>query len=99
MTNTNDLLEAVYRALDQVNAQLPEEARVDKRMESALFGREEGLDSLSLVNLIVAVEREVEAVVGRPLTLSWPDAWISSGNPFATVRSMVDYIESMFAGD
>lgn len=90
---------AIYRALDEVNAQLPQARRLEKTPDTVLFGRESGLDSLGLVNLIVAVEKHIETGFGRTVSLSDPEVMLVADNPFASVRSLERYLATRLEKD
>jgi hypothetical protein len=62
-------LELVYAAVDEINGQLPQGARLAKSPDTVLFGDGAALDSLAFVNLLVAVEGEVERAGGPPIGL------------------------------
>lgn len=88
----DDVTAAIYRAIDDVNLQLPAAGRMTKARDTVLFGREAGLDSLGLVNLIVALERYLERGLGQAVPLSTADMMLEPDNPFATVRSLEGYV-------
>ena len=90
---------AIDRAIDEVNAQLPASSRLTKTPETVLFGREAGLDSLGLVNLIVALEKHVEGGCGRSVSLSSPEVMLAADSPFTTVRSLREYLASVLKED
>ena len=83
---------AIYRAIDDVNAQLPAAGRLKKEPDTVLFGRQAGLDSLGLVNLIVALEKHVESGCGKAVSLSTPEVMLAEESPFASVRSLAAYL-------
>jgi acyl carrier protein len=99
MTLQQNISEAIARALDEVNTQLPPSQRLDKKPSTVLFGREQGLDSLGLVNLIVALEKHVEASVGRTVSLSSPEVILAADSPFASVASLEAYLASLLQKD
>lgn len=99
MSLQDDISAAIHRAIDDVNAQLPPGARLKKEPGTVLFGREEGLDSLGLVNLIVALEKHVEAGVGTSVSLSSPEVMLAAESPFASVRSLTEYLTSLLHKD
>ena len=45
------VVQVIYAAVDQINGQLPKGERLEKCMDTPLFGGESKLDSLGLVNL------------------------------------------------
>lgn len=91
----DDVTAAIYRAVDEVNPQLPAAGRLAKTRDTVLFGREAGLDSLGLVNLIVALERHLEKGLGRAVSLSVAEMMLEPDNPFTNVRSLGDYVASL----
>lgn len=83
---------AIYQAIDDVNAQLPAARRLKKEPGTVLFGREEGLDSLGLVNLVVALERHIESGFGRAVSLSDPEVLFEPESPFSSIRALGQYV-------
>lgn len=63
--------------------------------ETALFGYNGILDSMSLVSLIVAVEQDVEDEFGKEITIADSKAMSQKNSPFKTVGSLVEYIEKL----
>ena len=57
------------------------------------------LDSLGLVNLIVAVELHAEEDLGVTISLADQKAMSQVGNVFQSVRSLVDYIISLLGAE
>jgi acyl carrier protein len=99
MNLQQNISEAISRAIDEVNVQLPPSERLDKNPSTVLFGREQGLDSLGLVNLIVALEKHLEAGVGRTVSLSNPEVMLAADSPFASVASLEAYLASLLQKD
>ena len=91
------LSRAVFSAIDQVNQARPPAQRVEKSVESVLLGEGAVLDSLGLVNLVVAVEEAVEEEFGMSVNVADEHARIQASSPLATVRSLVAYIASQVA--
>ena len=86
------VLQVVYRAIDEINPGLPAERRLKKSASTALFGHAGALDSLGLVNLIVAVEQAVEDELGASVTLADEKAMSQSASPFRTVGTLAAYV-------
>jgi len=57
-----------------------------------LFGQGGKLDSLGLVNLIVAVEAMVEDELDVTITLADEKAMSMKNSPFRTIQTLADYI-------
>ena len=83
---------AVYGAIDELNLLRTADQQICKTPETHLFGRDDGLDSLALVSLILDVEERLQAQFGTTLTLADERAVSMKRSPFATVASLVDYI-------
>jgi len=99
MTDTNNALEAVYAALDQLNRQRPADRRLPKEPDTLLIGPDSRLDSLGLVTLIVAVEEQVEDRFGKHITLTDDRVLSPENGPMRSVETLAAYIESAVAED
>ena len=95
MTEQEKILEAVYRAVDWVNSELPPNHQIVKAPETRLYGPQALLDSLSLVNLIVATEREIEDAFGVSVLLASDRAMSQKRSPFLTIGSLASYIQEL----
>ncbi len=82
----------VLTALDEVKQQLPPTNQCTLSTDTVLFGRGGVLDSLGLVNLIVAVEQRLEDELGITVVLADEKAMAQQNSPFRTVATLVDYI-------
>ncbi len=87
-----EILRIVYRAIDELNPQIPPERRLEKSPETALFGTGGRFDSLGLVNLIVAIEQATEDEIGRSVVLADEKAMSQRSSPFRTVGALAAYV-------
>lgn len=85
---------AIFKAIDDVNAQLPEPQRMKKSGETALYGRNGHLDSLGLVNFVVAVEKHLLEDHGLKVKLDDEHALAHPTSPFISVEALGRYITS-----
>ena len=85
----------VFRTIDDLNQNLIKEDQLDKSLETKLIGGNNKLDSLGLINLIVAVEQNIEDEFDITITLADEKAMSQKHSPFRTVRSLADYIETL----
>jgi len=92
MTTPENVLGAVYRAVDWINGELPPDRQLTKAPETRLLGSRSVLDSLHLVSLLITIEREVEDIFGLALTLANERALSMKESPFRTVESLASYI-------
>jgi acyl carrier protein len=86
------VFKSICHAVDTVNAELSEDQKIVKSIDTNLYGKNGNLDSLSLVNLIVAVEEVISDEFEVAITLADDRAMSQSKNPFQSIRSLVDYI-------
>ena len=92
MNDPENIVAAIYRAVDWINGELPPDRQLIKAPETRLLGSQSVLDSIHLVSLIVAVEREVEDAFGVALTLADERALSMNASPFRSIQSLADYI-------
>jgi acyl carrier protein len=83
----------VFRTIDDLNQNLIKEDQLDKSLETKLIGGNNKLDSLGLINLIVALEQNIEDEFDISLTLADERAMSKKHSPFRTIGSLADYIE------
>lgn len=89
------IVQAIYKAVDEVNEQLPKEYRIEKSMETALFGRTGSLDSLGLVSMIVAVEQKIEEEFGVAIVLADEKVLSQQTSPFQTIGTLVNHVSML----
>ena len=87
--------QSIYNSIDSLNAQLPNEGHIEKSNNTALFGSGSKLDSLDLINLIVATEQNIEDEFDVTITLADERAMSQETSPFRTVETLTDYIEKL----
>ena len=92
MNDPENIVAAIYRAVDWINGELPPDRQLIKARETRLLGSQSVLDSMHLVSLIVAIEREVEDTFGVALTLADERALSMKESPFRSIQSLADYI-------
>jgi acyl carrier protein len=90
---------AVFRAIDEINEARAREQRLEKSSDTVLMGESGRLDSLGLVNLVVAVEEQVAEEFGVTINIADTRARLQTANPYQTVSSLVEYIASILARD
>ena len=91
------VLEIIYEALDEVNEDLGKNS-TQKSPDTVLLGPASGLDSLKLVNLIVAVEQRVEEEFGAPISaIANEKAMSQKSSPLRNVGTLADFITSLLA--
>ncbi len=92
MTHRDRVKKVIFSAIDMVNEQMSGDKRIEKDSGVVLFGKGGRLDSLGIINLIIAAEQKIEEEFGLTLTLANEEAMSLDRSPFKTVESMTDYI-------
>ncbi len=92
MVDRAQVASAVLAAIEELNQDLPSGAALEPAPETVLFGRGSRLDSLGLVNLIVAIEGALADDLDVEITLADEKAMSQASSPFRTVDTLVDFI-------
>lgn len=87
----------LFPALEEINETQGENEQLLKSPDTILFGEGALLDSVGLVSFIVTVERTVEEVTGKTITLASEKAFSRKQSPFRTVETLAKYIEELLA--
>lgn len=85
--------DALFSAVDDVNELLPKDARLARSDATPLAGPDAQLDSIGLVNFIAAAEQQIEARFGAALNL-FDEGLFDEEAPLATVGTLADLIVS-----
>ncbi len=89
------VIDVVFRAVDEVNQTRPVDKAVVKALDTRLAGPQGSLDSLGLVNLIVAVEENVQIEFGVSVDLANQRAATERTNPLENIASLADYVQTL----
>jgi acetyltransferase-like isoleucine patch superfamily enzyme/acyl carrier protein len=88
--------QAVFGAIDEINQRLPKDHRLERSTTTTLFngsvGNAGNLDSLGLLNLIVATEQRIESEFGITITLADERAMSQKNSPFRTIGTLANYV-------
>lgn len=87
------ILHLIYRCIDEMNEQLPEESRLVKDPATVLVGGQGGLDSLGFVSLIGLIEEKCEEEFLATLALADAAVTAEGDGAFETVGDLVKVIE------
>lgn len=92
----SSIVELIYEAIEEVNSQENDPCKVIvKSPETVLVGPDGSLDSLGLVNFIVALEGIISDEINTDITLVDERAMMLENSPFRTVNSLAEYVESL----
>ena len=92
-----DSLELVYAAIDEVNAESAEGNVIEKGPDVRLLGGQGGVDSLTFVNLIIAVEEQIQRVFKTSVVLVDEGSMKLEHQPFRTVGTLAAYVQKLLA--
>lgn len=95
MSNHDKIVSAVYRAVDELNKQLPKGVHVEKSLDSALYGKNGRLESIDVVTLIMEVEDHIRDEFGTSITIADDRAMSQQNSPFLTIRTLTDYVAEL----
>ena len=87
------ILDLIFDTIKKFNNEYSEEIHLEISPNTVLLGHGSKLDSLGLINLIVAVEQNVQDKFDITITLADERAMSQEVSPFKTVSSLADYIE------
>lgn len=90
--STEQVTALVYRAVDQINAELAGQQYLEKNPSAVLFGSGATIDSMALVSFIVAVEEQILDDLGLALTLADEKAMSMEHSPFRTLATLIDWV-------
>lgn len=90
---TRDEIELIiYRAIKALNAEREPDDQIRESPQTALFGLDAALDSLSFVSLITDVETSLNIDHGLDVALADDRAMSRPQSPYDTVSTLTDYI-------
>lgn len=92
MTRKERIIQAMYDAADELNQQLPKEQQLEKSIDTIIMGSSGTLDSLGLLNLIVAIEHKIEEEFKVAISLADEKAFTQKNSPFESIESLAGYI-------
>ena len=92
---TNQIIETVYRAIDETNKIFPKETQIIKNPDSEIFGGRGNLDSLGLVQLIVNIEKHLLKSFSVSVILANDKALSMKNSPFRKISTLCEYIEEL----
>lgn len=95
MQDNERIVQAIYRAVDELNKQLPKGVQVGKSPDSPLYGRSSKLESIDLVSLMIEVEEKIKEEFGTPITIADERAMSQEDSPFLSISSLTDYIAGL----
>lgn len=84
-------LDAIFAAIDEVNEDLEEGAKLERSPETLLFGADSQLDSILLVNLVSSAEQQIFDLTGQEVLLASEAAMSRRNSPYRSAGTLADY--------
>lgn len=82
----------VTAAVDELNEELQYDTLENVSDNTPLFGGEDGIDSLSLVRLIVDIEQRVDEEFSKSVSLADERAMSAKRSPYRSAGSLADFV-------
>lgn len=95
MEKKERIIQTIYCAIDDVNQLLPKELQIEKSPDTIIIGRGGKLDSLGIVNLIVAIEAKTVEEFGITINLTDEKAMSENNSPLETISTLADYLNTL----
>ena len=95
MPDNEKIVRAIYRAVDELNKQLPGGVQVEKSPDSLLYGRGGKLESIDLVTLMIEVEEKIKEEFGVPITIADERAMSQENSPFLSIGTLTAYVAGL----
>jgi len=95
MVEKEKILNSIYQAVDEVNEQLSEDQQLEKSPDTVLLGESGQLESIDLVNILVATEENVESTFGVPISITDERAVSEKNSPFKTIGTLCEFISNI----
>ena len=90
---------AVHEAIREVNELLPQSHAVPEAPDTVLIGKSSKLDSMGLINLMLAVEKNVEQLLRKEISLVGGMGKSEAESPLRTVGTLRDYVAELLEND
>jgi acyl carrier protein len=82
---------AICAATEEINLSLPPEKQISTAPDAVLFGEGSALDSLGLVNLVMAAEQHLADATGLDLVLASEAAMSRKRSPYRSLGALAEY--------
>ena len=93
MIDKEQIFQIIFSAIDEINKLSLSDRKLGKTADVKLYDKDGQLDSLMLVNLIVAIEQSIEEEFGVSLTIADEKAMSQKKSPFRTSSSLAEHLE------
>ena len=92
MAECEKILRLIFEVVEELNESLPVEEHIACSDDTAILGEDAGLDSLSLLNLVLGVETRLAETLGGPQNLADVLVGGDAEDPPATLGELARFI-------
>jgi acyl carrier protein len=92
MSEHERIVHVVYAAVDELNKQLPKGTRVEKSLDSVLYGKSGTLESLDFVTFIMEVEQKMNEEFGVEILVTDENLLSKEKSPFQTLGTLTEHL-------
>ena len=91
----NEIKKILFKVVEEINENLDVGQQFELSTETVLLGEDGNIDSITLVNLIVAIEQSIEDELDVEIILIDERALSQKENSFSTIGTLIDYIDQV----
>ncbi len=95
MDHRDRIVQAIYKAVDELNKQLPAGTSLEKSPEATLYGKSSKLESLDFVTFIMEVEEKVNDEFGTNVMITDENLLSKEKSPFSTLGTLTEYLDEV----
>ena len=95
MSDVNEILGALYAAVDELNLQLPAASRLEKSAAAPIAGEGAALDSLGFLNLVLLAEAKINEALSPAVSLAERLLEDPEGDPPATLGALASLVAKL----
>lgn len=85
----------VLAAIEDTNDGVQEDLKICSSPDTALMGGDGSADSLTIIRLLIAIERFAEEMMGKEITIIDDSAFDAEESPLATVQTLTRHVEKL----
>lgn len=94
MSESEKIFAVIKASLEDLNEELDYDSLRDVNDTTPIFGGDEGIDSLSLVRLIVQIEKGIGDEFGKNVALADASAMSRRSSPYRDVASLAAFVSA-----
>jgi acyl carrier protein len=87
----NQVFKIIESAVTEMNEELDYDSLREVNDDTPLFGGEDGVDSLSLVSIVISIESGIFNELDKSVTLADEKAMSMHNSPYRTVGALLDF--------